>query len=146
MKHNIWSIIFILLGIICIFIGLTSLGNQRYTERLAFRIIVLGIILIIFSFIGMVPNRKSDKKKDAKKFNFRETDTDNSCIECNRFDKKSFDGFETNCKFFHIKTDENHICDLLQPQMEKENLNKFNTLNSNKQNIVEYKDLLRKLR
>ena len=95
----------------------------------------------------MVPNRKSDNKKNAEKFNFRETDTDDNCIECNRFDKMFFDGFEANCKFFHIKTDENHICDLLQPQLEKENLNKFNTLNSNKQNnIMEYKDLLRKLR
>jgi len=58
----------------------------------------------------------------AKEFNFRETDNDDNCSKCNRFDKKSFDGFEANCKFFHIKTDENHICDLLQPQLEEESI------------------------
>ena len=59
---------------------------------------------------------------EAKKFNFRETNNDNNCSKCNRFDKKSFDGFEANCKFFHIKTDENHICDLLQTQLEKKSI------------------------
>ena len=54
----------------------------------------------------MVPNRKSDNIKEAEQFNFRETDTDDNCGECNRFDKNSFDGLNVNCKFFHIKTDE----------------------------------------
>ena len=66
MKHNIWSIIFIGLGIFCILIGTTSLGNQQYAERLAVKIIILGIILIIFSLLGMVPNRKSDNIKEAE--------------------------------------------------------------------------------
>ena len=145
MKHNIWSIIFIGLGIICIFIGITSLGNQKYTERIAIRIIILGIILIVLSLFGMVPNRKSDNIKEAEKFNFRETDTTDNCSECNRFDKGSLDGLEVNCKFFHIKTDENHICDLLKPQLEDENIGKSNTINSNK-HIADYNDLLRKIR
>ena len=59
---------------------------------------------------------------EAKEFNFRETDNDDNCSKCNRFDKKSFDEFEANCKFFNIKTDENHICDLLQPQLEEESI------------------------
>jgi hypothetical protein len=145
MKHNIWTIIFIGLGIICILIGITSIGNQLYTERVASRIIILGVVLIILSLFGMVPNRKSDNIKEAEKFNFRETDTDDNCGECNRFDNSSFDGFDVYCKFFHIKTDENHICDLLQPQLDGESINNYNTKNSNK-HIADYNDLLRKIR
>ena len=59
---------------------------------------------------------------EAKEFNFRETDNDDNCSKCNRFDKKSFDGFEANCKYFRIKTDENHICDLLQTQLKEESI------------------------
>ena len=56
---------------------------------------------------------------NAKKFDFRETDNDDNCSECDSFDKKSYDGVEANCKMFHIKTDKNHICDLLQAQFEE---------------------------
>ncbi len=117
MKYNVWSIIFIGLGIICILMGVTSLGNQVSTGRVGSRIIFIGIILIVLSLIGMVPYRKSDHRKRAEKFNFRETDTDNNCRECSRFDMNSYDGFEADCKFFHIKTDEDHVCDLLKPQL-----------------------------
>lgn len=144
MKHNIWSIIFIGLGIFCIFIGTTSLGNQQYAERLAVRIIILGIILIVFSLLGMVPNRKSDNIKDAEKFNFRKTDNNENCGECSRFDKNSSKDSDVNCKFFHIKTDENHICDLLQPQLENENISKSNTKTNN--HIMNYEELLKKMR
>jgi hypothetical protein len=119
MKFNIWSIIFIGLGIICIFIGITSLGTQKYANRIGARIFIIGIILIVISLIGMVPNRKSDNKKEAEKFNFRKTDTDENCSKCSRFVKNSFDGLEADCKFFHIKTDEKHTCDLLQPQLKR---------------------------
>ena len=126
MKFNIWSVIFIGLGIICIFIGLTSLGIQKYANRIGVRIFILGIILIVISLIGMVPNRKSDNEKEAEKFNFRETETEDNFSKCSRFVKNSFDGFEADCKFFHIKTDENHTCDLLQPQLKRKNINKSN--------------------
>ena len=145
MKFNIWSTIFIGLGIICIFVGITSVGTQKYTGRIGGRIFILGIILIVLSLIGMVPKRKSDYIKEAEKFSFRETDTDDNCRKCNRFDMNSFDGFEADCKFFHIKTDNNHICDLLQPQLEEENVSKSNT-NSGNKHIMKYKDLLRKIR
>jgi hypothetical protein len=144
MKFNIWSIIFIVLGIICIFIAITSFGNQKYANRIVGRILILGIILILISLVGMVPNWRSDYKKEAEKFNFRETDSKDNCRKCSRFDVKSFDGFEAHCKFFHIKTDVNHACDLLKPQLD-ENISKSNTKNSNK-HIVKYKDLLRKIR
>jgi hypothetical protein len=145
MKHNIWSIIYIVVGIIFIVIGLTSLGNQIYTNLIVVRIIILGIILIILSLIGRVPNRKSDNKKDAEKFNFRETDADENCSKCNRFDKKYFDGYEANCKFFHVKSDRNHVCDLLYPQL-IETDNTSYTSKSNKPKIMNHEDLLRKLR
>jgi hypothetical protein len=144
MKHNIWSIIFVGLGILSIFIGITSSGNHTYTERASARFIFFGIILIALSLFGMVPNRKSDNIKEAEIFNFRETDTDDNCGKCDRFDKNSFDGLEVNCKFFHIKTDENHICDLLKPQLKEDIVNNFN-MNNNK-HIIDYKDLLKKMR
>jgi hypothetical protein len=145
MKHNIWSIIFIGLGIFCIFIGATSLGNQQYIERLAVKIITIGIALIVLSLLGMVPNTKSDNIKEAEKFNFRETDNNDNCGECSRFNKKSSDESDVNCKFFHIKTDENHKCDLLQPQLEEENVNKSNTKNTNN-HIMNHEELLKKMR
>ena len=126
MKFNIWSIIFIGLGIICISIGITSLGTQKYTNRIGSRIIILGIILIVISLIGMVPNTKSDNIKEAEKFNFIETDTQDNCSKCNRFVKNSFEGFEADCKFFHIKTDANHACDLLRSQLKEKNTGKSN--------------------
>lgn len=79
MKHNIWSIIFIILGILSIFIGITSSGNQTYTERASARFIFFGILLIALSLFGMVSNRKLDNIKEARLFNFRETETDDNC-------------------------------------------------------------------
>ena len=93
----------------------------------------------------MVPYRKSDHRKRAEKFNFRETDSDNNCRECSRFDMNSYDGFEADCKFFHIKTDEDHVCDLLKPQLDGENTIKSRTVGSNNR-IMNMIDLLRKIR
>lgn len=123
--------------------GITSLGNHLSTGRVGSRIIFIGIILIVLSLIGMVPYRKSDHRKRAE-FNFRETDTDNNCSECSRFDMNSSDGFESNCKFFHIKTDEDHICDLLQPQLGRDDTIKSSTIDSNN-GIMNLIGLLRKI-
>ena len=81
--------------------------RESTTERLAVRLL-FGLILIVLSLLEMVPNTKSDNIKEPEKFNFRQTDNNNNCGECSRFNKKSSDESDVNCKFFHIKTDENH--------------------------------------
>jgi uncharacterized membrane protein len=66
MKFNIWSVIFIGLGIICIFIGITSLGTQKYANRIGARIFILGIILIVISLIGWCQTENQIMKKKRK--------------------------------------------------------------------------------
>ena len=111
-------------------------------------LLILGIILkysIYIVELDLVPKGKSDHRKRAEKFNFRETETDNNCRKCSRFDMNSYDGFEADCKFFHIKTDEDHVCDLLKHQLDGENTIKSRTVGSNNR-IMNMIDLLRKIR
>jgi hypothetical protein len=132
---NIWNIIFIILGLIGLIISLITYGAFDYFSFISIVIIAVGIWGMFF-----------DSRNPKTKFNFRETNNYDNCNRCNRFDKKSSDGFVENCKFFHIKTDRNHVCDLLCPQSKDETDNKSYIRKANKPEIIKHEDLLRKMR
>ena len=97
----------IIIGIIFIIIALASVS---FLQEIAGRIGILGIILL---FLGVfIPNMKATGKKSAEKLNFREKDADDNCMTCKYSDLKMLNGSDAGCKWFEIKIDDNHVCDL----------------------------------
>ena len=120
--QNIWNRIIIILGILCIVLGILDVYNTfssgpsntvNIGNSFFIFFFILGFLLIYYS-------RTSLKLHDHEenKFNFRETDSHDNCLKCKCCDPKSL----TECKFFHIEIDVNHVCDLLEPQIEEEML------------------------
>ena len=126
------GIIFILIGIILTYINLKSgyitlnaknpVSGSRGSVMGGALYLLLGLGMVFYSIVHV----KSSKNKE-KLFNFRDTNSSDNCLKCKYWDSQSFDGFEANCNYFHIKTDENHVCDKLKPQLEK-NVKKSNQL------------------
>jgi hypothetical protein len=80
-----------------------------------FRIFNLGIILILYNsarLLGFFSFMNLSKQEEADKMDYREINTKDNCTKCKYYDSKSNESSKANCKFFHIKVDENHICDL----------------------------------
>lgn len=99
-----WQIHFIILGIILIIIA------KFFVVFIG--LAVTGFFLIFFGLFGIVrPYLKSPPRPE--RYNFRETTSDKNCSKCDSFDEESFDGCEADCEFFNIKTDKDHICDLI---------------------------------
>ena len=118
------GIFFILISIILTYINLKSgyltlnarnpVSGARGSVMGGALYLLLGLGMVFYSIVHM----KSSKNKQES-FNFRDTNSSDNCLKCKYWDSSSFDGFEANCNYFHIKTDENHVCDKLQPQLEK---------------------------
>lgn len=131
--ENIWNKVIIIVGILCVFLGIlniyytfisgVSTSNTETTGNGYF------IFLIILGFIMIYYSRASVKlhRNEEEKFNFRETDSHDNCLKCKCCDPKSL----TECKFFHIQIDENHVCDLLEPQLEEDELKDQNNMITN---------------
>ncbi len=128
MKY-IWNIIYIVIGLICIYIGLNSgyltlahlnsvQSNPRgYVGNVFLLIFLYGLIMVIFSiFWTFYCPKKSTGEKTADEYNFRDTDSDENCTNCKYYDSKSL----ADCKLFKIKIDENYVCDLLTPSVEED--------------------------
>ncbi|MGB7968691.1 MAG: hypothetical protein WCF28_03835 [Methanobacterium sp.] len=121
---NIWNKIIIIVGILCIILGvmngyssfisaatISNTGNIGNGFNLF--IVILGFIMIYYSRASLKLHTNEENK-----FNFRETDSKDNCLKCKCCNPKSL----TECRFFHIEIDENHVCDLLEPQIEEEML------------------------
>ena len=128
--QNIWNRIIIILGILLIVLGILDVYNTINSGLLTLNmgngyfifLFVLGFLLIYYS-------RTSSKlhNHEENKFNFRETDSTDNCLKCKCCDPKSF----SECRFFHINIDVNHVCDLLEPQLEEEMLKDQNNMITN---------------
>jgi hypothetical protein len=99
-----WMINIIALGLLSLFIA--------YTIPMFAWLVVNGFLFIFIGIIALIAPYTIDGKKRAEKYKFRETTTEKNCKNCTCFDMNSFNGFEGNCKYFKIKTDENHVCNL----------------------------------
>lgn len=102
MRHN-WSIILIVIGIICICLSVFNLSYARAS--------VAGIVIILLGLAGL--GLKTSGIEEAKKFNYRETDSADNCLKCKYCNMKSYDGYEADCNSFKMKIDEDHVCDIL---------------------------------
>jgi hypothetical protein len=131
---DIRNIILFAVGILCAFFGIINVYADLVSGYLTmFDVLqgrgfdtfmgIIGILLVYYSTTSLKLHRNEDEK-----FNFRVTESDENCLKCRCCDPKTL----TDCKFFHIKIDENHVCDLLEPQIEEEMLNKQNNAISNK--------------
>jgi len=122
--NNNWNKISIILGILCIGLGIMDGYNNLISGELISNPGTVGngfdLFILILGFLLIYYSRASVKlhKNEEEKFNFRETDSHDNCLKCRCCDPKSL----TECKFFHIKIDENHVCDLLEPQLDEEML------------------------
>jgi hypothetical protein len=126
---NIWNKIIIVVGILCILLGIMNGYSSLISGALISNTGNMGdgfnLFIVILGFIMIYYSRASLKlhKNEQSKFNFRETDSHDNCLKC-KCDQKSL----TECKFFHIEIDENHVCDLLEPQIEEEMLKNQNNV------------------
>ncbi len=126
-----WNRIVIFVGILCIGYIIngsanTSSGNV-ISNTLYHNSFELFILILIFILISYYWTSFKLHKNEEDKFNFRETDSMDNCLKCECCDKKS----STKCKFFHIEIDENHVCDLLEPQIEEESSKNQNNMINN---------------
>ena len=130
---NGWNRIIIVLGLLLIVVGVitgyndlisgNSTSNNGLQENgFELFMVILGFFLIYYSRTSLKLH-----KNEEEKFNYRETDSKDNCLKCKCCDPKSL----TKCKFFHIEIDENHVCDLLEPQLEEEMLKEQNNMVSN---------------
>ncbi len=96
--------VFIIVGIVLIVIAKISVTFDW--------LVVSGFFLLFMGIMGMIlPYLRRTPRAD--RYNFRETTSDNNCSKCDCFDEDSFDGCEADCEFFNIKTDKDHVCDLV---------------------------------
>lgn len=125
--------ILFVVGILCAFYGIINVYNDLVLGYLTLLDVlqgygfdtfmgILGIVLIYYSGTSLKLHNHEENR-----FNFRETDSHDNCLKCKCFDPKSL----TECKFFHIEIDENHVCDLLEPQIEEEMLKDQNNMITN---------------
>jgi hypothetical protein len=76
-------------------------------------------LILAFGLFWFIWQPRNLGIKKAEEFSYRITDNEaDNCLKCECCDMKSLDGFEDSCKFFHIKIDENHVCDLLKKRMD----------------------------
>lgn len=127
---NKMGLVSVFIGIIGIFLFidanyLAPVKTNRYHMT---RGIVYGGLAIVFG-IYMI-HAKSDQD-EAEIFNFTETDSKINCMNCKYCDMTLFDGYEADCKFFKIKVDQDHICDLGKPAP-KIKVKKFEHIDSGK--------------
>ena len=128
--ENIWNRIIIIVGILCVFLGIFDAYNTLTSGVTTSNSGNIGngyfLFLFILGFILIYYSRTSLKlhKNEEEKFNFRETDSQDNCLKCKCCNPKSL----TECKFFHIEIDENHVCDLLEPQIEEKMLKNQNNV------------------
>ncbi len=99
-----WQIYLIIIGLILIYIS-TIVVILDWLVVNGFLILFIGLLGIVWKYVKRPPR--------ADKYNFRETTSDNNCSKCDCFDKESFDGYEADCEYFNIKTDKDHVCDLV---------------------------------
>ena len=69
-------------------------------------------VKIRINLVDMMPTIKSIKEQQADALNFRETNSNENCMNCKYCDHGLFDKFELECTLFNIKVDTNHVCDL----------------------------------
>jgi hypothetical protein len=81
--------------------------------------IEFALLVVAFGLFWLIWKPRNLGTKKAEKFNYRGASDEDSCIKCKCFDMKSFDGFEAECKFFHIKIDKDHVCDIIEPQLDE---------------------------
>ena len=121
-----WNRIIIFVGILSIGYIINGNNNVSSGDWISNTIQANGfdLFILILGFVLIFYFRASLKlhKNEEEKFDFRETDSDENCLKCRCCNPKSL----TDCKFFHIKIDEHHICDLLEPQIEEEILKEQN--------------------
>jgi hypothetical protein len=131
--ENIWNQIIIIVGILCVVLGILNVYNTFISGVSISNTGTIGngyfIFLFILGFIMIYYSRASTKlhRNEEEKFNFRVTDSHNNCLKCKCCDPTSL----TECKFFNIQIDENHVCDLLEPQLEEQELKDQNNMISN---------------
>ncbi len=90
-------------------------ANYDMTVYLAYFV----LLILAFGLFWFIWKPKNVGMKKAEEFNYRITNNEvTNCLECECCDMKSLDGFEDNCKFFKIKIDAHHVCDLLKKKME----------------------------
>jgi hypothetical protein len=125
---DIRNIILFVIGITWAYFGIINVYNDLVSGYLTlFDVIqgngfdtfigIVGIFLIYYSATSLKLHNNEEEK-----FNYRITDSDENCLKCKCCNPKSL----TDCKFFHIKIDEHHVCDLLGPQIEEEILKEQN--------------------
>ena len=71
-----------------------------------------GNVKIRINLVDMMPTIKSIKEQQADALNFRETNSNENCMNCKYCDQGLFDKLELECTLFNIKVDTNHVCDL----------------------------------
>jgi hypothetical protein len=107
-------------GVLILFIGLKYSGNfssshgVTWSGRVDSRIFILGLILVLYNIarlLGLFSFMNKNHQEEANKFNFREINYGNNCSKCKYYDTKSVES-DAICRFFNIKTNENHMCDL----------------------------------
>jgi len=96
------------ISIIIIIIGVIAFLVTRIVHDPSYNFSLGAIIIIIIGLIWMY----FDSKGPDRKFNFRKTDSVDNCTKCKYYNKRSFNGVDTDCKFLYIKVDEFHVCDL----------------------------------
>jgi hypothetical protein len=86
--------------------------------------LILGLILVLYNFarlLGLFSFMNKNHQVEASKFNFREINYGNNCSKCKYYDIKSVESDGAICRFFNLKTDENHMCDLFEIQISPKN-------------------------
>lgn len=93
------GIIIILIGIIAFLITLIIDDPSNF---------MFGSVLIII--IGLIWTYYYSN--DSRKFNLRETDSNDNCTKCKYCDINPSHRVNAHCKFLNIDVDKFHICDL----------------------------------
>ena len=108
-KMNKSYIIFIVIGIIALFVSI-YLEDDYYWG--------MGSIIIILIGIWGYLYYPTDKQA-SDRYNYRLVTSSFNCMNCTYCDMEHFDGSLADCKFFRIKIDKNHVCDLFKLSIEK---------------------------
>jgi hypothetical protein len=100
---------FIVLGVVALFISIYLEDDYIWG---------MGSIVIIFIGIGGYLYHPKGKQA-SEESNYRLVTSFFNCLNCTYCDMEHFDGLLADCKFFRMKIDKEHVCDLFKLSIEK---------------------------